>query len=98
MSNTMTKVSILYSPKNEANLFGQASSALKNMFDDLPSLCAPTQKELHDKLDWYLNTDPEMVEDIILWWDEHWGMYPCLLHMALDYLTIPGRLSFSLDT
>ena len=66
MSNTMTKVSILYSPKNKANLFGQASSAPKNMFDDLPSLCAPTQKELRDKLDRYLNTDPEMVEDVIL--------------------------------
>ena len=98
MSNTVTKVSILYSPKNEANLFGQASSAPKNMFDNLPSLCAPTQKELHDELDRYLNTDPEMVEDVILWWDEHRGMYPCLSRMALDYLTIPGRSLFSFDT
>jgi len=98
MSNTVSKVNIPYSPKNEANLFGQASSKLKNMFDDLPSLCAPTQKELHDELDRYLNTDPEMVDNVILWWDEHRGMYPCLLRMALDYLTIPGRSSFSFDT
>ena len=98
MLNTMTKVSILYSPKNEANLFGQASSAPKNMFDNLPSRCAPIQKKLCNKLDWYLNTNPKMVEDVILWWDEHRGMYPCLSCMAQDYLMIPGRSLFSFDT
>jgi len=60
------------------------------MFDSLPSLSAPTQKELHDELDRYLSTDPKMVEDVLMWWHEHHTMYPTLLRMALDYLTIPG--------
>jgi hypothetical protein len=31
-----------------------------------------------------------------MWWHENRGMYPCLSHMALDYLTIPdgnGRMA-----
>ena len=59
-----------------------------------PSLSALTQKELWDDLDRYLSTDPEMVEDVLMWWHEHHGMYPSLYHMALDYLTIPGVFTF----
>ena len=43
-------------------------------------------------LDRYLSTDPEHVTDTISWWYEKRFVYPCLHHMALDYLTIPGRL------
>jgi hypothetical protein len=68
------------------------------MFDDLPSLSAPTWKELRDELDRYLSTDPEMVEEVLMWWHEHWGMYPYLSRMALDYLMIPGRPLSSFDT
>jgi hypothetical protein len=60
------------------------------MFDNLPSLSAPMQNELQDELDRYLSTDPEMVEDVLMWWNEGCGMYPTLSCMALDYLTIPG--------
>jgi hypothetical protein len=97
-SNTASKVRTRSSPNNEANVFGQASSKPKNMFDDLPSLSAPMRKELRDELDWYLSTDPEMVEEVLMWWHEHREMYPCLSRMALDYLTIPGRPLFSFDT
>jgi len=68
----------------------KASSKPANMFDSLPSLSAPTQKELRDDLDRYLSTDPEMVGDVLVWWHEHRGMYPSLSRMALDYLTIPA--------
>lgn len=39
----------------------------------------------------YLRTDVEDVEDVLLWWYEHRSMYPQLSHMAMDYLTIPGK-------
>ena len=60
------------------------------MFDALPSLSAPKRHELRDELDRYLSTDPEAVEDVLMWWHGHRAMYPCLSRMALDYLTIPG--------
>jgi hypothetical protein len=61
MSNTVSKVHAPSSPQNKAISFWQAPSKPKNMFDNLPSLSAPTQKELCDELDQYLSTDPE-------WW------------------------------
>jgi len=60
------------------------------MFDSLPSLSTPKRHELCDKLDKYLSTDPEAVEDVLMWWHGCHTMYPCLSRMALDYLTIPG--------
>jgi hypothetical protein len=60
------------------------------MFDDLPSLSAPSSSELRDELDRYLSTDPEQVSDVCAWWYEHRAAYPRLHRMALDYLTIPG--------
>ena len=65
------------------------------MFDNLPALSAPSSLELCDELNQYLTTDPEQVagntgKDVISWWYERWGVYPCLRRMALDYLTIPG--------
>ena len=41
------------------------------------------------KLDCYLKLDIEDVENPITWWYEHCTLYPNLLRMALDYLTIP---------
>jgi hypothetical protein len=86
--------------KNKADVcgHGQALSKPKNVFDDLPLLTAPTQKELQDELYWYLSTNPEMVEEVLMWWHEHRGMYPRLSCMALDYLTIPGMLSLGFHT
>ena len=45
-----------------------------------------------DKLDRYLSTDPEHTDDVLLWWAERKHIYPCLSRMALDYLSIPGKL------
>ena len=66
-------------------------SQIQNIFDHLPALSAPKAKELRDELARYLSTDPEQVDDVLLWWHERKSMYPRLLCMALDYLTIPGE-------
>jgi hypothetical protein len=62
----------------------------KNIFDSLPSLNAPVPKKFLDELEHYLNTDAKAVDNVLMWWSERQGMYPCLSHMALDYLLIPG--------
>ena len=36
-----------------------------------------------------LNSDPEHVENVLLWWHKQCLVYPCLSCMAQDYLTIP---------
>ena len=48
--------------------------------------------EQRDDLDRYLSTHPEQVPDVIAWWHERQAMFPCLSRMALDYLSIPGKL------
>ena len=67
-----------------------SSKKPRNVFDDLPSLRAPPRKEHRDELARYLSTDPEGVDDVLMWWKEHSVMYPRLSRMALDYLMIPG--------
>jgi hypothetical protein len=67
-----------------------------NIFDDLPALAAPRATELRDDLARYLSTDPELVKDVLVWWTERKGMFPCLSRMALDYLSIPGELATNL--
>jgi hypothetical protein len=64
---------------------------IQNIFDNLPTLSAPKAKELRDELTRYLSTDPEQVDNVLLWWHERKSMYPHLSRMALDYLTIPGE-------
>ena len=68
------------------------------MFDSLPSLSAPEQHELCNELDRYLNTDPEAVGDVLMWWHKHHAMYPYLSCMELDYLMIPDVFFNSSDT
>lgn len=65
----------------------------ENMFDALPCLAPPKRDELQDELTRYLNTNPEKVDDVLLWWFEHRDSFPGLSRMALDYLTIPGTCS-----
>ncbi|KAJ3499225.1 hypothetical protein NLJ89_g10123 [Agrocybe chaxingu] len=62
----------------------------ENIFDNIPALAAPTRTELRDELRRYLDSDPEKVENVLLWWYEHHSIYPCLSCMALDYLCIPA--------
>jgi hypothetical protein len=68
----------------------------KNIFDNLPALSALRIRELHDKLDRYLSIDPEHIVDVLMLWTEKKSMYPCLSHMALDYLSIPGELIYTI--
>ena len=74
----------------------QLASRSTNMFDKLPSLAAPKPSDLHDELECYLNTDPEHVTDVLLWWFKRQHTYPTLSRMAMDYLTIPGAYSVCL--
>jgi hypothetical protein len=45
-----------------------------------------------DELDHYLMADVEKVKDGLMWWNERHTAFPCLSHMACDYLSIPGKL------
>ena len=40
---------------------------LSNIFDSLPTLMAPIAQDLHNELDWYLETDPEHTDNILQW-------------------------------
>lgn len=51
-------------------------SKLWNVFDNLPSLRALPKNEHHNKLAWYLSTDPEAMDDVLMWWHKHSAMYP----------------------
>ena len=62
----------------------------KNIFDSLPTICAPKTANLCDELNRYLSTDPEHTDNMLLWWAERRGLYWCLSRMVLDYLSIPG--------
>jgi hypothetical protein len=62
-----------------------------NMFDRMPALAPPKLKDGRNELDRYLRADVEHVTDALAWWYERRVAYPCLLRMALDYLSIPGR-------
>ena len=61
----------------------------KNIFDNIPALLAPKASDLRSELEQYLSMDPEDVTDALLWWYEQKHIYPCLHHMALNYLSIP---------
>ena len=75
-------------------LFSQySSSSTKNIFDELPALSTPPKTNC-DELDHYLSIDPEHVTDAVAWWYKKQFVYPCIHHMALDYLTIPGGVFF----
>ena len=48
-----------------------------------------------DELEKYLSTNHELyVNNSLLWWHEWKHIYPHLSQMALDYLSILGKLSF----
>ena len=47
-----------------------------------------------DELEKYLSTKRELnVQDGLMWWYERKHIYPHLSHMAMDYLSIPGKYS-----
>ena len=55
-------------------------------FFDIPIKGIQESKELDE----YLSQGIEKVRDPITWWWNHQKVYPQLLAMALDYLSIPG--------
>jgi hypothetical protein len=71
------------------SMYQSKSVPSKNIFDNLPSLTTHQVSELYDELERYLGTDPEDVQDVLLWWYEHKHIYPRLYRMALNYLSIP---------
>ncbi len=61
-----------------------------NVFDFIPT---PSSKHAHlgkDEVTRYLATATEETDNPLLWWRECRDIFPCLLCMALDYLSIPG--------
>jgi hypothetical protein len=62
------------------------------MFYNLPDLAA-VSSDHWDELDHYLSMDAEDIKDGILWWHDKHATFPHLSHMALDYLSIPGKWS-----
>ena len=61
-----------------------------NIFNNLLDL-APAPSSAHDELDCYLAADVESVKDGLVWWNEKSDTFPCLSHMACNYLSIPGK-------
>ncbi len=65
-------------------------SKANNFFDNLLDIVTSSQDD-HDELDRYLATDVEDVKDSLMWWYERHATFPCLSHMARDYLSILGK-------
>lgn len=66
-----------------------------NMFDTMPSQVQVVSSEDNDELARYLAEDVDLsVKDPLKWWRKRAHMYPHLSRMALDYLSIPGKLAF----
>jgi hypothetical protein len=53
-------------------------------------LAKPMHHPTNNELDAYLNAPVEDIDDALKWWQQQCATYPHLLHMVLDYLTIPG--------
>jgi hAT family C-terminal dimerisation region len=73
----------------------EKSADTENIFEDLLSCSSSAPRSnpaLQSELDRYLSTGTENVKDPLLWWVEKKAVYPCLLCMARNYLTIPGKL------
>ena len=64
------------------------------MFNNLPILTPPKAADLGSEIDRYLSSDVEHVTDLLAWWHARRGTYPQLSHMALNYLSIPGKSLF----
>ncbi len=60
------------------------------MFDNL-STAPPPPPIMQDELAHYLGSPTEATSDPIGWWLKNRKAYPCLSHMVLYYLSIPGE-------
>jgi hypothetical protein len=66
-----------------------------NIFDALPAVSAASNS-LIDEITRYLTSPTERTLDPLRWWAERRAIYPCLSRMALDYLSVPGKLKHHL--
>lgn len=51
--------------------------------------------EKGNEIERYLAVPIEDTNDPLVWWADHRALYPRLSHMALDYLSIPGKFVLS---
>lgn len=75
------------------SLFSQASTPTDDDITDFLDIPIDGIQELNE-LDEYLSQPLERVHDPIAWWWDHRMVYPRLLRMAFDFLSIPGMLSW----
>ncbi len=61
-----------------------------NIFDALPTVSLPGNAAFADELTHYLAALTEATHNPLLWWVEKQAAYPCLSHMARNYLSIPS--------
>jgi hAT family C-terminal dimerisation region len=69
---------------------GEASTKGFLSFGDLSVTTRPRSNEIAE----YLSHPVELVKDPLKWWTKNRNVYPNLHRMALDYLSIPGSLSY----
>ena len=69
-------------PKNNSNVDDGFAS-----FGNLSVTTCPRASEIQE----YLSLPVENVQDPLKWWIANKYVYPNLHHMALDYLSIPGK-------
>ncbi len=77
----------------------QASLSSDNYFDDVydDDQADNGSYENGDELERYLSTEPDRnARNPLVWWHENAHVYPRLLRMARDFLTIPGKSHFYL--
>ncbi len=65
---------------------------IQNIFDQRLTFSVPKAQSPENELTSYLNAIPEPVTNALKWWHERRTIYPCLSRMALDYLSMPGKL------
>ena len=80
-------------PTDDATATTLERQVLSNVFDNLPCLAKPKPKLTHDELDAYLATNIKDITGALEMWIKNCATFPRLSHMAIDYLSIPGKSS-----
>jgi hypothetical protein len=61
-----------------------------NFFDSVLDVTTSSLGD-SDELNCYLAMEVEEVKDALMWWHERCATFPCLSHMAQNYLSILGK-------
>ena len=67
-------------------------------FIDFADISVGTSLSHTTDLDMYMWNEVEKVKDPLKWQNDNHHVYPTLYHMALDYLSIPGKSLFVTTT